>query len=780
MPASRYQFRDFHLDPAARELRRNGELVALPVSAVDCLAYLVEHRERAVGRDELIAAVWGRTDVADTLLAQTVLRIRRALGESGSEQSSIRTVPRFGYRWAAEVRIDVEETAGDAPGELGPIEAPVVAEAVVDVPAPPPLPARRGRRVAIPALVLLLVILGSVLAWQAHKGPGPAADAERVAAYVLPAQVPEAAEWSWLRLGLMDLVAGRLRAGGLATAPSESVLAVLRQAGSGAPAFSDALEIAPGAQFRGGQWQVTLEARHGSERLRATAESTDVLGAARSVADQLLIQLGHQPPPASGAPAPLALQELLQRTRAAILSDQFELARSLVAQAPPESRASPEVALRLVQIEMGEGRYESAQQHAAELLDGLPRDADPSLRGRILNLLGGAQVRTGRSAEADASYTDALEALRPVDDPIGRATAHAGRAAIAAQEGDLERATAELGQARVGFAAAADVLGVAHIDMNLGLVAAQRYRTAQALPMLREAEQRLREVGAREEAAYARYAMIGVQLQLLELAAARTLSDQNWPPEAHTGNERLRWQLVFARAQVLAAEGRLGEASALLERLARDASPTLDAAARQLARALEAQIAFERGNPEQAATMARSALTPSLQHNEPDIYLSTWRLLARALRDVGRLEEAATETAALRAWVEERPSEWRQLQAVLAEAEQAWAEGKSEAALATFDEASRRADRLGVPEDRVEVVASAVPAWIASARLDRASAAVGTIATWADSDFRAASTEARLLRALGRTEEWQRASERAAALARARAWPVLVPGTAGT
>ena len=84
MTASRYLFRDFCLDPAARELRRNGELVALPISALDCLAYLIAHRERAVGRDELIAAVWGRADVADTLLAQTVLRIRRTLGDAGA------------------------------------------------------------------------------------------------------------------------------------------------------------------------------------------------------------------------------------------------------------------------------------------------------------------------------------------------------------------------------------------------------------------------------------------------------------------------------------------------------------------------------------------------------------------------------------------------------------------------------------------------------------------------------------------------------------------------
>ncbi|MBO9663951.1 winged helix-turn-helix domain-containing protein [Dokdonella sp.] len=774
MTASRYLFHDFCLDPAARELRRHGELVVLPVSSIDCLAYLIAHRERAVGRDELIAAVWGRTDVADTLLAQTVLRIRRALGETGGEQSSIRTVPRFGYRWTADTQVEEGAAAvAPEPAEVAASAAPENIRVAASVPTPSVVP-RSKRRLAFAAAALLLAALAGGWLWHSRQVSQPlAGEGERVAAYVMPAQAPDAAEWSWLRLGLMDLVAGRLRAGGLATAPAESVLTVLKQSGSPPPAFADALEVVPSAEFHGNRWQVSLAARHGEERILAKAEADDVLGAGRIAADQLLIKLGYQPPPARDAPSTLALQELLQRTKAAILADQFDLARSLIAQTAPELRQSPEVALRLAQIEMGEGRYESVQQQATALLDRLPRDADASLHGRILNLLGGAQVRLARYAEADASYEEALGVLRAVDDPIGLAIAYTGRAAVAAQREDLERATAELGRARVEFAAGADALGVAHTDMNLGLVAAQRYRVAQSLPMLRQAEARLRELGAREESVYASFAMIGVQLQLLDYAAARALSDGNWPPEAHTGNERLRWQLVLARAHVLLVEGRLAEAAEQLDRLERESSPTQDAATRTIARALAARVALQRGNFAQAAERAQSALTASLRSDEPDTYLLTWLVQARALRGGARLDEAGQQTAALRIWVDANPSEWRQLEATLAEAEQAWAEGRRDDALAKFTDANQRADRLGVPEDRVEVAAAAVPALIAADQLDRASAVVGTIATWAPVDFRAAWAEAQLLRALGRTEEWQRAYERASALARERVVPAL-------
>ena len=103
MTIHEYHFGEYRLAPAARELWHAGQLAALPPKSLDCLTYLVEHRERAVGRDELISAVWGRADVSDDVLAQTLLRARRAVGDTGNEQRAIRTVPRFGYRWVLPV-----------------------------------------------------------------------------------------------------------------------------------------------------------------------------------------------------------------------------------------------------------------------------------------------------------------------------------------------------------------------------------------------------------------------------------------------------------------------------------------------------------------------------------------------------------------------------------------------------------------------------------------------------------------------------------------------------
>jgi hypothetical protein len=63
MPRLLYRFSDYCIDPSAREITRVGELQAVSPQVFDCIAYLIEHRERAVGRDELISAVWGRAEI---------------------------------------------------------------------------------------------------------------------------------------------------------------------------------------------------------------------------------------------------------------------------------------------------------------------------------------------------------------------------------------------------------------------------------------------------------------------------------------------------------------------------------------------------------------------------------------------------------------------------------------------------------------------------------------------------------------------------------------------
>src|SRR6186713_3023688 len=95
-PMSVYRFHDHQLDPQARTLSCEGCPVAIEPRVFDVVVYLIEQRHRAVGRDELIAAAWGRADCSDATLAQAILKARRLFGDSGDAQRTIRTAPRFG------------------------------------------------------------------------------------------------------------------------------------------------------------------------------------------------------------------------------------------------------------------------------------------------------------------------------------------------------------------------------------------------------------------------------------------------------------------------------------------------------------------------------------------------------------------------------------------------------------------------------------------------------------------------------------------------------------
>ena len=138
-----YRFGDFRLDPATRELCRADAPVAVPPRAFVCIVYLLEHRERAVGRDELIAAVWGRTETGDGTLGQTILAARRALDDTGKEQHAIRTVFRFGYHWVAPV-----DAVENGPIENAPVTGAPNAMRTTSARAPGPSTSPRNRRPA--------------------------------------------------------------------------------------------------------------------------------------------------------------------------------------------------------------------------------------------------------------------------------------------------------------------------------------------------------------------------------------------------------------------------------------------------------------------------------------------------------------------------------------------------------------------------------------------------------------------------------------------------------
>src|SRR5215470_10502372 len=91
------------LDTERRELRRDGVPISLQPQVFDLLVHLIENRDRVVTKDDLIELVWGGRIVSDSALTSRINAARAAVEDDGKTQKFIRTMPRKGFRFVAEV-----------------------------------------------------------------------------------------------------------------------------------------------------------------------------------------------------------------------------------------------------------------------------------------------------------------------------------------------------------------------------------------------------------------------------------------------------------------------------------------------------------------------------------------------------------------------------------------------------------------------------------------------------------------------------------------------------
>jgi len=91
------------LDEPRRELSAGGAVVAVEPKIFDVLLHLIRHRDRVVGKDELLDRFWPDDGVGDGALAVCVHRARRLLASVGAGEGLIRNVPRRGYRFVGAV-----------------------------------------------------------------------------------------------------------------------------------------------------------------------------------------------------------------------------------------------------------------------------------------------------------------------------------------------------------------------------------------------------------------------------------------------------------------------------------------------------------------------------------------------------------------------------------------------------------------------------------------------------------------------------------------------------
>src|SRR5215510_6624405 len=109
----RYTFGDYTLDTYQYTLCQAGIPLKLQPKVFDLLAYLIQHRDRVVTRQELFDTLWPAQFVSEDALERIVVMARRAVGDNGRAQWVIKTIHGRGYRCVAPV----EEDSPTAPGD---------------------------------------------------------------------------------------------------------------------------------------------------------------------------------------------------------------------------------------------------------------------------------------------------------------------------------------------------------------------------------------------------------------------------------------------------------------------------------------------------------------------------------------------------------------------------------------------------------------------------------------------------------------------------------------
>jgi tetratricopeptide (TPR) repeat protein len=401
-------------------------------------------------------------------------------------------------------------------------------------------------------------------------------------------------------------------------------------------------------------------------------------------------------------------------------------------------RDSPEARIRLAHIDLRAGRFAAVHDRLAAVLAELPAETEPVLRARALIVLGSTAIRTDHFDDSERAFTEAVALLENRREPDVLGQSYMGRGVAYAAQGRYESALADFSRARIALELAGDGLALARVEANEGLLQATRNRYAEALPILRSAEQRFEKFGAINERVTLIAGEIDAELDLLDPAEALAASERAWPLVGRLQSARIQHALKLARARALAAGGRLTEARALLAELVREADPDTAKMPIARARAEQARLDFSAGEFATAAALANSAVAELTGTDDQD----------------------GSPTA--------------KTYAALARAEQAWSQRQTDAAKSAYDDALREANENGAPVDLAEVVVSYAGTLIADGELERAGGVVGQVARWADRDFACALLQLRFYQALRQEDAWRAALTRAKALAGEREIPAAL------
>lgn len=100
---TRFLLNDLIIDCKRLQLKAKGDWQPIEAKQLALLLILAEQQGEAVKREALIEQLWPDTIVSDNSISQLVVQLRKTLGDTKSDSTFIKTVPRVGYQLIAEI-----------------------------------------------------------------------------------------------------------------------------------------------------------------------------------------------------------------------------------------------------------------------------------------------------------------------------------------------------------------------------------------------------------------------------------------------------------------------------------------------------------------------------------------------------------------------------------------------------------------------------------------------------------------------------------------------------
>lgn len=593
---------EYRIDLAARGIRRNDVAVEVEAKVFDLIALLIAHPDRALSKREIGDALWPDRAVTDAALSQLLRKARRALGDDGEAQASIRTVHGRGLQWVGALEADEDPNPPQA----------AAAETTAPVPASSAAaPRRRLPYWLLGGLVVAVLIATAVLMWPASRPPATVPTAAPVRIVLLPTvERSGSADLAWVRNGLTGLIGSLLgdRSGIETLAPPDAfgdpavhppedadTRRRLREAsGATHAAFTELRTLGPlveldlrvvaldsGVEYREvlrgstpAAIAVDAAARvrqrlqqplpDGAVAAAATAEIQDPFVAeayARGIDAQMRgdqtgakkyfdICLDHDPallwPRLHLAAAQIATDEVDSGVANAERVAEAARRRGLVAPYLQATRQLASVAFRRGDIEAAATRLDAA---LADLHEPLPALAQIDL----LVAYGSIESERGRRREARERFDEALARARALGDRRREASALFNLAVVENAEGDAETAIARLRAALDAARAGGDGGLEAAILLNLGGAEHNAGRSLDAATLLQQGLRLARERADRQVQVFSAIGLGWVLNAFERTADAGALGEAVLRHAEHEGNAyweaEARWLLSALAAR---------------------------------------------------------------------------------------------------------------------------------------------------------------------------------------------------------------------------------------